>query len=101
MFRIKKPLNKIVYTEEGDFVVATILVEIEDDKDPGVVVNSTTITSKIHESRSRGQKISHFKANIARQIKEYLSEYVEKGNFDTVFASVQISLEDTTWEESA
>ena len=101
MFRIKKPLNKIAYSTEGDHVIASVSVEIEDDQDPGVVVDSKTISSKVHKSRATSKKISHLKKDLDLQITKYLAKYVKQENFDTVFASVQISLEDTTWEESA
>ncbi len=101
MFRIKKPLNKIAYSTEGDHVIASLSVEIEDDKDPGVVVDSETITSKIHKSRSTSKKITDLKKDLDLQITKYLEKYAKQENFDTVFASVQIKLENTTWEESA
>ena len=101
MFRIKKPLNQIAYSTDGDFVIASLSVEIEDDKDPGVVVDSKAISSKVHKSRATSNKISYLKKDLDLQITKYLTKYAKQENFDAVFASVQVSLEDTTWEESA
>ncbi len=93
MLRIKKPLKQVVYTREGDHILASLLVEIEDDKNIGAVVVSKTISVKIHNSRPKKVKISRFKVLLREGISQFLANYEKETKFSVTFAEVQQSLE--------